>query len=57
MKFALFTHVPWPEGTDPQRVFEETIVEFQQAEELGFHSAWLAEHDFSRYGLGSSSMV
>ncbi len=57
MKFALFTHVPWPEGTDPQRVFEETIVEFEYAEELGFHSAWMAEHHFSRYGLGSSSMV
>lgn len=57
MKFALFSHVPWPEGTDPQRVFEETIVEFQYAEELGFHSAWMAEHHFSRYGLGASSMV
>ena len=57
MKFALFSHVPWPEGTDPRRILEETIEEFQQAEELGFHSAWLAEHHFSRYGLGSSSLV
>ena len=57
MKFALFTHVPWPEGTDPQRIFEQLAEEFQYAEELGFHSAWLAEHHFSRYGLGSSSMV
>ena len=24
---------------------------------MGFHSAWLAEHHFSRYGLGSSSLV
>jgi alkanesulfonate monooxygenase SsuD/methylene tetrahydromethanopterin reductase-like flavin-dependent oxidoreductase (luciferase family) len=57
MKFALFTHVPWPEGTRPQRVFEQVIEEFQRGEELGFHSAWLAEHHFSRYGLASSPMV
>ena len=57
MKFALFSHVAWPEGSDHQRVFEQVTEEFQYGEELGFHSAWLAEHHFSRYGLGSSSMV
>ena len=57
MKFGIFTHVPWPEGTDPQRIFQQTTEEVQLAEELGFHSAWLAEHHFSRYGIGSSSLV
>lgn len=57
MKFALFTHIPWPEGTDARRVFEETTEQVQYGEELGFHGAWLAEHHFSRYGLGSSSLV
>jgi alkanesulfonate monooxygenase SsuD/methylene tetrahydromethanopterin reductase-like flavin-dependent oxidoreductase (luciferase family) len=57
MKFALFSHVPWPEGTDPSRIFDETTEEIQYGEELGFHSAWLAEHHFSRYGLGSSSLM
>ena len=57
MKFALFTHFPWPEGTDPKRIFEQATEEVQVGEELGFHSAWLAEHHFSRYGLGSSSLV
>ena len=57
MKFALFTHLPWPEGTDPRRIFEQATEEVQYGEELGFHSAWLAEHHFSRYGLGSSSLV
>ena len=57
MKFALFTHLPWPEGTDPKRIFEQATEEVQYGEELGFHSAWLAEHHFSRYGLGSSSLV
>lgn len=57
MQFALFTHVPWPEGIDSRRIIEETTEEVQYGEELGFHSAWLAEHHFSRYGLGSSSLL
>ena len=57
MKFGIFTHVPWPEGMDTRQVFRNTIQEVQYAEELGFHSAWLAEHHFSRYGIGSSCLV
>ena len=57
MKFGLFTHIPWPEGSDPTTVLEQTAEEVRYGEELGFHSAWLAEHHFSRYGLGSSSLV
>jgi alkanesulfonate monooxygenase SsuD/methylene tetrahydromethanopterin reductase-like flavin-dependent oxidoreductase (luciferase family) len=57
LKFALFTHVPWPEGADPAQIFAETIELAQYGEELGFHSVWLAEHHFSRYSLGSSSLV
>jgi alkanesulfonate monooxygenase SsuD/methylene tetrahydromethanopterin reductase-like flavin-dependent oxidoreductase (luciferase family) len=54
MKFGIFTHVPWPEGSDPRQVFEDATEEVVHAEELGYHSAWLAEHHFSRYGIGSS---
>ena len=57
MKFALFTHIPWPEGADPGRVVAAAVAQVQRAEELGFHAAWFAEHHFSRYGLGSSSLV
>lgn len=57
MKFALFTHVPWPEGVEVSKIFAETIEEVEYGEELGFQSAWLAEHHFSRYSLGSSSLV
>ena len=57
MKFALFTHLPWPEGTEPRRIIEETIEQVVYGEELGFHSAWFAEHHFSRYSIGSSSLV
>ena len=57
MKFALFTHLPWPEDTQPKALFDATINEVILGEELGFHSAWLAEHHFTRYGLGSSPLV
>ena len=57
MKFALFTHVPWPEGESPARLFAECVEQAVFAEQLGFHSVWIAEHHFSRYSLGSSSLV
>ena len=57
MKFAFFTHVPWPEGTDPGQILAETTEQIQYAEELGFASAWLAEHHFTRYSMVSSSLI
>ena len=57
MDFALFSHVPWPEGTEPKQVYDDITEEFLVGEELGFKSAWLAEHHFTRYGLGSAPMV
>ena len=57
MKFGLFTHIPWPEQTDPGQIIEETTEQVQHGEELGFQGAWLAEHHFTRYGLGSSSLM
>src|SRR5262245_29553518 len=57
MKFGLFHHIPWPEGAEQGRVLREAIAQVQHAEALGFHAAWLAEHHFSRYGLGSASLL
>ena len=57
MKFAFFTHVPWPEGTDQQQVIAQTTEQVQYAEALGFQGAWLAEHHFTRYSMVSSSLV
>ena len=57
MDFALFSHVPWPEGTEPKQVYDDITEEFVLGEELGFKSAWMAEHHFTRYGLGSAPMV
>ena len=57
MDFALFSHVPWPEGTDPKQVYQDITEEFILGEELGFTSAWMAEHHFTRYGLGAAPNV
>ena len=57
MKFALITHLPWPEGTDARGIVEQTTADVALGEELGFHSAWFAEHHFTRYGIGSSALV
>ena len=57
MKFAFFTHLPWPEDRNPEQIIAETTEQVQYAEELGFHSAWLAEHHFTRYSIGSSSLI
>jgi alkanesulfonate monooxygenase SsuD/methylene tetrahydromethanopterin reductase-like flavin-dependent oxidoreductase (luciferase family) len=57
MKYAFFTHLPWPEDRQPAQIMDETTQQVQYAEELGFHSAWLAEHHFTRYSIGSSSLI
>ncbi len=57
MKFAFFTHLPWPEGREASRIIAETTEQVQYAEELGFCSAWLAEHHFTRYCIGASSLI
>lgn len=57
MNFALFTHLPWPEGTDASQIFKNTSEQIRFGEDLGFHSAWFAEHHFSRYSLGSSALL
>ena len=57
MKFGYFTHMPWPEGVSPKQVLDEVTEQVQVAESLGFYSAWLAEHHFTRYSIGSSSLI
>ena len=57
MDFALFSHVPWPEGADPKQVYDDITEEFVLGEQLGFKSAWMAEHHFTRYGLGAAPNV
>lgn len=50
MKFGVQNLFP-AEGDDDHGVLLETLEEIKLADELGFDSAWLAEHHFSRYGV------
>ncbi len=57
MEFALFSHIPWPENITPKALFSDLLEQAVVGEELGFKAIWLAEHHFTRYGLGASSLV
>ena len=57
MDFALFSHIPWPEEHAPKRLYSDLTEQAIIGEELGFKAIWLAEHHFTRYGLGASSLV
>ena len=54
MKLALFTHLPWPENVSQKDVFQGAVEQVQVAESSGYHSAWFAEHHFTRYSMGAS---
>jgi alkanesulfonate monooxygenase SsuD/methylene tetrahydromethanopterin reductase-like flavin-dependent oxidoreductase (luciferase family) len=45
------------EGEDDHRVLREALEDIKLADDLGFDSAWLAEHHFSRYGILGNPLV
>lgn len=57
MRFGTFHLFPWSEAKSQEQVFQETIELIRRSEDLGFVSTWLAEHHFSRYGLGSAILT
>ena len=57
MDFALFSHIPWPEQYTPKGLYSDLTEQANAGEELGFKAIWLAEHHFTRYGLGASSLI
>jgi len=52
MKFSAFSLMQWPEDRSQREVFENELGQLTLAESQGYHCAWLAEHHFSRYGIG-----
>lgn len=54
MKFAVFSLMQWPEDRSQSDVFRNELEQITLAEEQGYDSVWLAEHHFSRYGIGPS---
>jgi alkanesulfonate monooxygenase SsuD/methylene tetrahydromethanopterin reductase-like flavin-dependent oxidoreductase (luciferase family) len=57
MKFGTFHLLQWHDSKSQAQVFKETVELVKLSEELGFDSVWLADHHFSRYGLGSSVLT
>jgi alkanesulfonate monooxygenase SsuD/methylene tetrahydromethanopterin reductase-like flavin-dependent oxidoreductase (luciferase family) len=56
VKFGIQNLFP-AEGADDHHVLREALEEIKLADELGFDSAWLAEHHFSRYGILGNPLV
>ena len=58
MKFSLFILASWTENdaAHQSRIYAEALEQVRYAEELGFHSVWIAEHHSSRYGIFPSLM-
>jgi alkanesulfonate monooxygenase SsuD/methylene tetrahydromethanopterin reductase-like flavin-dependent oxidoreductase (luciferase family) len=54
MKFAVFSLMQWPADRSQQQVYANELEQLVLAESQGYHAAWLAEHHFSRYGIGPS---
>lgn len=46
--FSIFDH--WPQVNSVQQYFREFLDIVQRAEDVGFDSAWISEHHFTRYG-------
>ena len=57
MRFGTFHLFPWAENKSQEEVLRDTIDLTTLSEDLGFESVWLAEHHFSRYGLGSAVLT
>jgi alkanesulfonate monooxygenase SsuD/methylene tetrahydromethanopterin reductase-like flavin-dependent oxidoreductase (luciferase family) len=52
VKFATFSLMQWPDDRSASDVFHNEIEQLVEAEQQGYDAVWLAEHHFSRYGIG-----
>lgn len=57
MKFGIFSLSQIPDQGRRVKAIQEELEEFQLAEELGYDTAWVAEHLFSTYGVVASTQV
>ncbi|MFP6623823.1 MAG: LLM class flavin-dependent oxidoreductase, partial [Myxococcota bacterium] len=54
MKFSIFSLMQWPQDRSQEQVYANELTQPTAAESQGYDGAWLAEHHFSRYGIGPS---
>ncbi len=57
MKFGQFFLLERYPGRTATEVYRDSLEQVQRADELGYHTAWLAEHHFSPYGILHDCMV
>jgi alkanesulfonate monooxygenase SsuD/methylene tetrahydromethanopterin reductase-like flavin-dependent oxidoreductase (luciferase family) len=57
MKFGLFLLLPGGYGRSAGDVYRNNLELIRTAEELGFSSAYVAEHHFSEYGLVNDPLI
>lgn len=57
MKFGLFSLMTARERSAGKQVLDDTKVLVRMAEELGFETAWFAEHHFSNYSMCVSPLM
>src|SRR5205823_7108242 len=58
MEFGVFWLLQQPRPDRPIRDrYAEVVEQVQEADELGFHCAWFAEHHFSNYGMIPSPLT
>ena len=53
MRFGTFHIIQWHESKTQEQSIKEALEQIVFADELGFDTAWLGEHHFSRHGLVS----
>jgi alkanesulfonate monooxygenase SsuD/methylene tetrahydromethanopterin reductase-like flavin-dependent oxidoreductase (luciferase family) len=51
MKFGQFFLLEKYPGRSDSEVYRDSLEQVQVADKLGYHTAWLAEHRFSQYGI------
>ena len=57
MKFGLFFLLEKFSGASDSEVYQKSLEQVQAAEDMGYHSVWLAEHRFSPYGIMPDTTV
>jgi alkanesulfonate monooxygenase SsuD/methylene tetrahydromethanopterin reductase-like flavin-dependent oxidoreductase (luciferase family) len=57
MKFGMFCLLPGGHGREPGEIYRNNMALIELAEELGFYSAWVAEHHFSDYGMVNDPLL
>ena len=57
MQFGTFLLMQSPDGEPSQEMYARAVDVAQAAEDLGYHTLWLAEHHFSSYGYLSRPMM